>query len=98
MLSRVLPSSSLPDGYVVETKLTLPARWVPVLTKGDAGVLSSAERVIITTIESLFGFCVDVDEHTAFSDSHDAIAEGAAPCECKVFTFVDHESLTTTHP
>lgn len=93
MRSRVLPSSTLPNGHVVETRLTLPARWRSALTNGNPGVLSHSERVIIVTTQELFGYCVDVDDSApAYCDSHDVIGEGIEPCACLTYTFIDHET------
>ena len=92
MEARVIPSTSLPDGATVITKLSLPARWRAALIHGNHADLSREDLFVIATVQELFGFCSGaLTGKAVYRNDHDAIAEGIAPTECLVYEFVDHE-------
>lgn len=91
MHARVLPSTTLPGGHVVEHRLTLPARWRGALLRGDPTALPAAELVLITSIQSMFGFCVEASTKVQPAYHHDAVAEGIPVTDCLDYVFVDHE-------
>ena len=91
MHSVITPSTTLPSGRVVTTKLVLPAHWRAALVHGNATGLQPAERIVVATAQELFGYCTEVTNDAEFRDDHDVIGEGIPPTQCLTYTLCDHE-------
>ena len=72
---------------------TLPSHWACAFINGDDSGYEDCEIEQINAFEKFLNYmygkayCIDVEEDSWFTSSHDVSDEGVLACEVSVFTF-----------